>query len=67
MAKPRAAETADRQGLLIVDGFRGPTYIIAALVVIALAIAAWRYLRGRRVEPSHARPASEREDHRRIR
>ena len=29
----------------IVDGFRGPTYIIAAVVVIALAIAAWRYAR----------------------
>ena len=35
----------------IVDGFRGPTYIIAALVVIALAIAAWRYLRVSRVRP----------------
>jgi hypothetical protein len=29
----------------IVDGFRGPTYIIAAVVVIALTIAAWRYVR----------------------
>jgi membrane protein DedA with SNARE-associated domain len=29
----------------IVDGFRGPTYIIAAAVVIALTIAAWRYAR----------------------
>jgi membrane protein DedA with SNARE-associated domain len=29
----------------IVTGFKGPTYIIAAIVVIALAVAAWRYLR----------------------
>ena len=29
----------------IVDGFRGPTYIIAAVVVIALTISAWRYAR----------------------
>jgi len=42
----------------IVDGFRGPTYVIVGLVVIALAIALWRYLRGRRAEPAHARPAS---------
>jgi membrane protein DedA with SNARE-associated domain len=42
----------------IVDGFRGPTYVIAGLVVIALVIAVWRYLRGRRAEPAHARPAS---------
>lgn len=41
----------------IVDGFRGPTYVIAALVVVALAIAIWRYLRGRRAEPRHAQPA----------
>ena len=32
----------------IVNGFKGPTYIIAAIVVIALAIAVWRYLRARR-------------------
>ena len=43
----------------IVDGFKGPTYVIAALVVIALAIAVWRYLRGRQAEPAHAtRPAT---------
>ena len=36
----------------IVDGFKGPTYIIAAIVVIALAIAVWRYLRARRAEPA---------------
>ena len=29
----------------IVKGFHGPTYIIAAIVVIGLAIAIWRYLR----------------------
>jgi membrane protein DedA with SNARE-associated domain len=34
----------------IVDGFRGPTYIIAALIVVALAIAIWRYARRRRAE-----------------
>lgn len=31
----------------IVSGFRGPTYIIAALVVIGLVIAVWRYARRR--------------------
>ena len=36
----------------IADGFKGPTYIIAAIVVIALAIAVWRYLRARRAEPA---------------
>jgi membrane protein DedA with SNARE-associated domain len=34
----------------IVNGFRGPTYIIAAVVVIGLAIAIWRYARRRRAE-----------------
>jgi membrane protein DedA with SNARE-associated domain len=29
----------------VANGFHGPTYIVAALVVIALAIAAWRYVR----------------------
>jgi membrane protein DedA with SNARE-associated domain len=28
----------------IVKGFHGPTYIIAAIVVVALAVAIWRYL-----------------------
>jgi membrane protein DedA with SNARE-associated domain len=56
----------------VADGFRGPTYIIAALVVIALALAVWRYLRGRRAQPAEARPAdadptSGREDQPRIR
>jgi membrane protein DedA with SNARE-associated domain len=32
----------------IVTGFQGPTYIVAALVVVALAIAVWRYLRSSR-------------------
>jgi membrane protein DedA with SNARE-associated domain len=34
----------------IVDGFKGPTYIVAAVVLIALAIAVWRYLRRRQAE-----------------
>jgi membrane protein DedA with SNARE-associated domain len=34
----------------IASAFHGPTYIIAAVVVIALAIAAWRYVRSRRRE-----------------
>lgn len=29
----------------IVTGFHGPTYIIAAVVVIGIAVAVWRYLR----------------------
>jgi membrane protein DedA with SNARE-associated domain len=31
----------------VVNGFKGPTYAIAAVVVIAVAIAAWRFLRRR--------------------
>jgi membrane protein DedA with SNARE-associated domain len=38
----------------IVDGFKGPTYIIAAIAVIIVAVAAWRYVRAR---PS-ARPSA---------
>jgi membrane protein DedA with SNARE-associated domain len=34
----------------IVNGFHGPTYIIAAVVVIALALAVWRYARQRKTE-----------------
>ncbi len=34
----------------IVNGFHGPTYIIAAVVVIALAVAIWRYSRQRKAE-----------------
>ena len=41
----------------IVNGFKGPTYIIAAIVVIALAIAVWRYLRARRAGAAGAPPA----------
>ncbi len=43
----------------IVDGFKGPTYIIAALVVLILAVALWRYLRSRRSAPP-ATPAADR-------
>ncbi len=35
----------------IVDGFKIPTYIIAAVVLIGIAIAVWRYLRARRAAP----------------
>jgi membrane protein DedA with SNARE-associated domain len=38
----------------IVNGFRGPTYIIIAVVVIALAVAVWRYIRRRKAETSSA-------------
>jgi membrane protein DedA with SNARE-associated domain len=38
----------------IVNGFRGPTYLIAAVVVIGLAIAIWRYARRRRAESAAA-------------
>ena len=31
----------------IVTGFKGPTYIVAAVVVIGLGVAVWRYLRRR--------------------
>jgi membrane protein DedA with SNARE-associated domain len=34
----------------IVNGFHGPTYIIAAVVVVALAVAIWRYSRQRKAE-----------------
>jgi membrane protein DedA with SNARE-associated domain len=34
----------------IVNGFRGPTYVIAAVVVIALAVAVWLYARGRKAD-----------------
>jgi membrane protein DedA with SNARE-associated domain len=36
----------------IAGSFRGPTYIIAAVVVLALAIVVWRYARRRRAEDS---------------
>jgi membrane protein DedA with SNARE-associated domain len=38
----------------IVNGFQGPTYVIAAVVVIALAIAVWRYARRRNAEAASA-------------
>jgi membrane protein DedA with SNARE-associated domain len=34
----------------IVNGFHGPTYIVAAVVVIVLAVIVWRYARRRRAE-----------------
>ena len=34
----------------IVTGFKGPTYIIAAVLVLGLAVAAWRYLRRRNTD-----------------
>ncbi len=34
----------------IVSGFHGPTYIIAVVVVLAIAVAIWRYARRRRAE-----------------
>ena len=43
----------------IVNGFRGPTYIIAAVVVLALAFAIWRFVRWRKAalaEPEDQRP-----------
>jgi membrane protein DedA with SNARE-associated domain len=44
----------------IVNGFHGPTYIVAALVVIALAIGVWRYVRRR---SSHDMPADDQPRH----
>lgn len=29
----------------VVNGFKGPTYVVVAVVVIAVAVAIWRYLR----------------------
>jgi len=34
----------------IVNGFHWPTYIIAAIVVVGIVIAAWRYVRRRKAE-----------------
>jgi membrane protein DedA with SNARE-associated domain len=52
----------------IVTGFKGPTYVIAAVVAIGIAVAAWRFLRRRRQDAgiaeeqrsTSARQASER-------
>jgi hypothetical protein len=38
----------------VVNAFHGPTYIIAAVVVIALVILAWRYVRSRRPDDGSA-------------
>ena len=38
----------------IVNGFHGPTYIVAILIVIALAIAIWRYARRRKAHDNSA-------------
>jgi membrane protein DedA with SNARE-associated domain len=35
----------------IVSAFHGPTYIIAAVVLLALVVAVWRYVRRRPAEP----------------
>ena len=35
----------------LVNTLHGPTYIITAIIVIALAIVIWRYARSRRTEP----------------
>lgn len=40
----------------IVDALKGPTYIIAAIVVISLAVAIWRYLKSRRNESPASDP-----------
>ena len=44
----------------IVNGFRGPTYIVAAVVVLALAVAIWRFVRWRKA--ALANPADQRPD-----
>ena len=38
----------------IVNGFHGPTYVAAILIVIALAIAIWRYARRRKAHDESA-------------
>jgi membrane protein DedA with SNARE-associated domain len=34
------------------NGFHGPTYVIAAVAVVAIAVAGWRYIRRHRSEPA---------------
>lgn len=49
----------------IVNGFRGPTYIIAAVVVAGLIVAIWRYARRRRADSapvSDRAPGDDREE-----
>src|SRR5215475_153837 len=36
----------------VVSGFHGPTYVIAGLVLVAIAIAVWRYVRRQRAAGS---------------
>jgi membrane protein DedA with SNARE-associated domain len=46
----------------IVNGFRGPTYLIAAAVVLGLAVAIWRYARRHKADSATAsgqRPQTE--------
>jgi membrane protein DedA with SNARE-associated domain len=38
----------------VVNGFKGPTYVIAAVVAVALAIGIWRYLRHSGTDSSSA-------------
>jgi membrane protein DedA with SNARE-associated domain len=42
----------------VANDFHGPTYIIAAIVVIAIVIAVWRYARRRRAELRAEQPAT---------
>ena len=48
----------------IANGFHGPTYVVAGLVLIALGIAAWRYVRrhgsSRRAQPGRQQSADDR-------
>lgn len=44
----------------IVNGFRLPTYVIGAAILVAMAVAAWRYRRRRRAE--NVSPRSPRSD-----
>jgi membrane protein DedA with SNARE-associated domain len=43
----------------IENGFRGPTYVIAAVIVIGVVVAIWRYARRRRAvgAPAEAQPS----------
>jgi membrane protein DedA with SNARE-associated domain len=47
----------------IVNALHGPTYIIAAVVLIALVILAWRYVRSRRPEDGSATGGEHRGEH----
>jgi membrane protein DedA with SNARE-associated domain len=41
----------------IVNAFHGPSYIIAGIVLVAIVLAVWRYVRRRRAEPRPAQHA----------